>query len=192
MPRARRSVFPSLVAAGRDPRAARRYPIAHAEKEAVSRPQVIDDEEHERVDDRVAAVDVAKDSGTCAPAPASVPARRPAQRSADREGPDGYDSHTRPTAPQGRHRGRDAGVDWRYPGCKVVEIGHCPGRAVADASATRRTGSGGISAAVGCLRRGHSPDNPSATGEGTSKADRHLPSQTALSPPRISSDYWRS
>src|SRR5215471_16316865 len=30
---------------------------------AVSRPQVIDDEEHERVHDRVAAVDVAKDSG---------------------------------------------------------------------------------------------------------------------------------
>jgi transposase len=29
----------------------------------VSRPQVIDDEEHERVHDRVAAVDVAKDSG---------------------------------------------------------------------------------------------------------------------------------
>ena len=29
----------------------------------MSRPQVIDDEEHERVHDRVAAVDVAKDSG---------------------------------------------------------------------------------------------------------------------------------
>jgi transposase len=29
----------------------------------VSRPQVIDDEEHERVHDRVAAIDVAKDSG---------------------------------------------------------------------------------------------------------------------------------
>ena len=29
------------------------------------------------------------------------------------------------------------------------------------------------------------------TGAGTSKADRHLPSQTALSRPRITSDYWR-
>ncbi len=29
----------------------------------MSRPQVIDDEEHERVHDRVAAVDVAKDAG---------------------------------------------------------------------------------------------------------------------------------
>jgi hypothetical protein len=29
----------------------------------VSRPQVIDDTEHERVHDRVAAIDVAKDSG---------------------------------------------------------------------------------------------------------------------------------
>ena len=29
----------------------------------MSRPQVIDDEQHERVHDRVAAVDVAKDSG---------------------------------------------------------------------------------------------------------------------------------
>jgi transposase len=36
----------------------------------VSRPQVIDDEEHERVHDRVAAVDVAKDSGmVCARTP---------------------------------------------------------------------------------------------------------------------------
>jgi hypothetical protein len=30
---------------------------------AVSRPQVIDDEQHERVHDRVAAIDVAKDTG---------------------------------------------------------------------------------------------------------------------------------
>ena len=29
------------------------------------------------------------------------------------------------------------------------------------------------------------------TGEGTSKADRHLPSQTALSRPRITGDYWK-
>ena len=69
----------------------------------------------------------------------------------------------------------------RYPGCKWPEVGYCPGRAVADASATGRTkaatrrGSGGISAAVGCLRSGRSPGNPSATGRGMSKADRHLP-----------------
>jgi transposase len=45
----------------------------------VSRPQVIDDEEHERVHDRVAAIDVAKDSGmvcTRAPHPSRPGARR--------------------------------------------------------------------------------------------------------------------
>jgi hypothetical protein len=45
----------------------------------VSRPQVIDDEEHERVHDRVAAVDVAKDSGivcTRIPHPSRPGARR--------------------------------------------------------------------------------------------------------------------
>jgi transposase len=45
----------------------------------VSRPQVIDDQEHERIYDRVAAVDVAKDSGmvcTRAPHPARPGARR--------------------------------------------------------------------------------------------------------------------
>jgi transposase len=47
---------------------------------AVSRPQVIDDEEHERVHDRVAAVDVAKDTGmVCARAPR--PSRPGARRS---------------------------------------------------------------------------------------------------------------
>ena len=36
----------------------------------MSRPQVIDDEEHERVHDRAAAIDVAKDSGVvCSPLP---------------------------------------------------------------------------------------------------------------------------
>ena len=35
----------------------------------MSRPQVIDDQEHERVHDRVAAIDVAKDAGWCALAP---------------------------------------------------------------------------------------------------------------------------
>ena len=55
-----------------------------------AKPQVIDDEEHERVHDRVAAVDVAKDAGVvCTRAP--VPARRPAQRDLDRQGPDGRD-----------------------------------------------------------------------------------------------------
>jgi transposase len=45
----------------------------------VSRPQVIDDEEHERVHDRVAAIDVAKDTGmvcTRTPHPARPGARR--------------------------------------------------------------------------------------------------------------------
>jgi hypothetical protein len=45
----------------------------------VSRPQVIDDEDHERVHDRVAAVDVAKDSGvvcTRMPHPSRPGARR--------------------------------------------------------------------------------------------------------------------
>ena len=45
----------------------------------MSRPQVIDDEEHERVHERVAAVDVAKDSGvvcTRLPHPARPGARR--------------------------------------------------------------------------------------------------------------------
>ena len=45
----------------------------------MSRPQVIDDEEHERVHDRVAAIDVAKDSGmvcTRTPHPSRPGARR--------------------------------------------------------------------------------------------------------------------
>ena len=45
----------------------------------MSRPQVIDDEEHERVHERVAAVDVAKDSGmvcTRTPHPSRPGARR--------------------------------------------------------------------------------------------------------------------
>ncbi len=46
----------------------------------MSRPQVTGDEEHERVHERVAAVDVAKDSGmVCTPHPAPVPSRCPAQ-----------------------------------------------------------------------------------------------------------------
>ena len=45
----------------------------------MSRPQVIDDQEHERVHDRVAAIDVAKDSGmvcTRTPHPSRPGARR--------------------------------------------------------------------------------------------------------------------
>jgi transposase len=45
----------------------------------VSRPQVIDDQEHERVHERVAAVDVAKDTGmvcTRTPHPSRPGARR--------------------------------------------------------------------------------------------------------------------
>ncbi len=48
---------------------------------AVSRPQVIDDQEHERVHDRVAAIDVAKDTGmvcTRIPHPSRPGARRAA------------------------------------------------------------------------------------------------------------------
>jgi hypothetical protein len=58
--------IPGLVPADRDPRAALSCPTGQAwEVTAVSkaRPQVIDDEEHERVHERVAAVDVAKDAG---------------------------------------------------------------------------------------------------------------------------------
>ena len=44
---------------------------------AQAKPQVIDDEEHERVYERVAAVDVAKDSGWCAPAPRTGPGPAP-------------------------------------------------------------------------------------------------------------------
>jgi transposase len=46
---------------------------------AVSRPQVIDDEDHERVHDKVAAIDVAKDAGvvcTRTPHPSRPGARR--------------------------------------------------------------------------------------------------------------------
>src|SRR6266699_6370711 len=67
-------------AADRDPRAARRYPTGQAQEvAAVSRPQVIDDEQHERVHERVAAIDVAKDSGmvcTRTPHPSRPGARR--------------------------------------------------------------------------------------------------------------------
>jgi hypothetical protein len=74
--------IPGLVPADRDPRAARRYPTGQdQEVAAVSRPQVIDDEQHERVHDRVAAIDVAKDSGmvcTRTPHPSRPGARRSA------------------------------------------------------------------------------------------------------------------
>ena len=50
----------------------------------MSRPQVIDDTEHERVHDKVAAIDVAKDTGTaCTRTPAPFPALRPAQHHLD-------------------------------------------------------------------------------------------------------------
>jgi hypothetical protein len=42
----------------------------------VSRPQVIDDQEHERVHERVAAIDVAKDTGmVCTRTPPPGPAK---------------------------------------------------------------------------------------------------------------------
>jgi len=75
----------------------------------VSRPQVIDDEEHERVHDRVAAIDVAKDSGMVwHPHSAPVPAWRPAQHGVDRQGADGRDRQTGPPAEAGRHPDRHA------------------------------------------------------------------------------------
>jgi hypothetical protein len=42
-----------------------------------AKPQVIDDEEHERVHERVAAVDVTKDSGPVSPAPRTRPVPAP-------------------------------------------------------------------------------------------------------------------
>src|SRR6202030_2149069 len=74
--------IPGLVPADPDPRAARRYPTGQdQEVAAVSRPQVIDDEQHERVHERVAAIDVAKNSGmvcTRTPHPSRPGARRAA------------------------------------------------------------------------------------------------------------------
>ena len=55
----------------------------HDKVAAVSRPQVIDDEQHEQVHERVAAIDVAKDSGmvcTRTPHPSRPGARRPSAR----------------------------------------------------------------------------------------------------------------
>jgi hypothetical protein len=72
-------------------------------------------------------------------------------------------------------------------GVQMSEVGHCPGRAVADASATGRTKAAttrsrsDTCSTVGCLPRRQSPANPSATDGGTCKADRHLPWQTTLS-----------
>ena len=52
---------------------------------AKMKPQVIDDEQHERVYERVAAVDVAKDSGMVAPGcrtrPGPAPGKAPSGRS---------------------------------------------------------------------------------------------------------------
>ena len=80
----------------------------------MSRPQVIDDQEHERVHERVAAIDVAKDTGmvcTRTPHPArpgarratvwTVKARMNAIRALGRQ------------LQQGRHRDRHARVDQR-------------------------------------------------------------------------------
>ena len=85
----------------------------------MSRPQVIDDQEHERVHDRVAAIDVAKDSGmvcTRTPHPSrpgarrstvwTVKARMGAVRALGRQ------------LARGRHRDGDAGVYQRTT-CEV-------------------------------------------------------------------------
>ena len=90
----------------------------------MSRPQVIDDEEHERVHERVAAIDVAKDSGmvcTRTPHPSrpgarrstvwTVRARMGAVRALGRQ------------LKQGRHRDRDARVDQRLLAYLVLRAG---------------------------------------------------------------------
>ena len=75
-----------------------------------------------------------------------------------------------------QHVKPDPPVIQRYPGFISIEIGHRPGHAVTDASATGRAkaaatrGSREMSAAVGCLCRRRSPDNPCATEGGTGKA----------------------
>jgi hypothetical protein len=79
----------------------------------VSRPQVIDDEQHEQVHERVAAIDVAKDSGmVCTRAPHPSRARRPAQHGVDGEGPDERGPRAGAPAAQGRQgrSGRIGGV----------------------------------------------------------------------------------
>ena len=153
----------------------------------MSRPQVIEDQEHERVHDRVAAIDVAKDSGmvcTRTPHPSRPGARRSTVWTVK--------ARTGAVRALGRQLARDGieivtlestevirgakGRNWTLP--RSFRRGRVrDGRTKA---ATTR-GSDGISVAVGCLRRGRSPGNPSATGGGTGKADRHLPWQTALS-----------
>ena len=83
------------------------------------KPQVIDDQEHERVYERVAAVDVAKDSGmvcTRTPHPSRPGARRPAQHRVDGTGPDERDPEAGRAAEGGRDRDGDARVHAGYPG----------------------------------------------------------------------------
>jgi hypothetical protein len=85
------------------------------------KPQVIEGEEHERVHERVAAVDVAKDTGmVCTRTPAPVPAGRPAQHDLDGQGPDGRGPRAGPPAEKGRHPDRDAGVDRGYLGFEQI------------------------------------------------------------------------
>ena len=88
----------------------------------MSRPQVIDDEQHERVHDRGAAIDVAKDSGmvcTRTPHPASVPARGPAQHRVDGEGPDEGGPRAGPPAAQ-RTASRSSRSSPRATTCGVM------------------------------------------------------------------------
>jgi hypothetical protein len=126
------------------------------------KPQVIDDEQHERVYDRVAAVDVAKDSGmVCTRTP--HPSRPGARQSTV------WTVKARMTVIRALGRQLKAGgiemvtleatsVIW---GFKIND--HIPaGRAVAFASATRRAkaattrGSDQMSSVVGYLRHGRS------------------------------------
>jgi len=65
------------------------------------KPQVIEDEQHERIYERVAAVDVAKDSGMVCTRMPHRPGRRPAKHRLDGEGEDGRDRRAGPPAQNG-------------------------------------------------------------------------------------------
>ena len=110
-------------------------------------PQEIQDEEYEQILERVCAIDVAKASGkVCTRVP--HPSRPGARRTRVQD----VDATTNAILELGGYLVGE-GIEkvtlestLGYPGCKCDEIGHCPGRAVAYASATAAAGR-----AVGCL-----------------------------------------
>jgi hypothetical protein len=101
------------------------YPAGQAwEAAAVSRPQVIDDREHERIYERVAAIDVATGHRDGVhPHPAPVPARLTAGDGADGHGPDERYPRAGPPAAPGRNRDRHARVRQRLPADLVLRPG---------------------------------------------------------------------